>query len=39
MVGNGKVEGPSMRWLATFVMNRVPVASAQYLPMTNRSGL
>ncbi len=25
MVGNGKVEGPSMRWLAPFMMNRVPV--------------
>ncbi len=38
MVGNGKVEGPSMRWLAPFMMNRVPVPSAQYLPMTSRSG-
>lgn len=38
MVGNGNVEGPSIRWLAPFMMNRMPVPSAQYLPMTSRSG-
>lgn len=38
MVGKGKVEGPSMRWLAPFMMNRTPVPSAQNLPMTSFSG-
>lgn len=38
MVGKGKVEGPSMRWLAPFMRNRTPVPSAQNLPMTSFSG-
>ena len=38
MMGNGKVEGPSIRWLAPFMMNRTPVPSAQNLPMTSFSG-
>ncbi len=38
MIGNGKVDGPSMRWLAPFMMKRTPSPSAQNLPMTSRSG-
>lgn len=38
MVGNGNVEGPSIRWLAPFMMNRTPVPSAQNLPMISFSG-
>ena len=38
MVGRGKVEGPSMRWLAPFMRNRTPVPSAQNLPMISFSG-
>ncbi|CAM5455023.1 hypothetical protein SAVIM40S_02289 [Streptomyces avidinii] len=38
MMGKGNVEGPSMRWLAPFMMNRTPVPSAQNFPMTSRSG-
>lgn len=38
MVGKGKVEGPSIRWLAPFMMNRTPVSSAQNLQMTSFSG-
>ena len=38
MIGNGKVETPSIRWLAPFMMNVVPAAMAQNLPMLSRSG-
>lgn len=38
MVEKGKVDGPSMRWLAPFMMNRTPVAKAQNLPMISFSG-
>jgi hypothetical protein len=29
MIGKGNVEGPSMRWLAPFMMNRVPKTLAR----------
>lgn len=38
MVGKGKAEGPSMRWSAPFIRSRLPVPSAQNLPMTSFSG-
>jgi len=38
MIGNGKVETPSMRWFAQFMVNVTPAARAQNRPMTSRSG-
>ncbi len=38
MIGKGNVEGPSMRWLAPFMMNPTPSPSAQKRPMTSFSG-
>ncbi|WP_420867536.1 hypothetical protein [Amycolatopsis rubida] len=38
MIGNGTVDGPSIRWFAPFMMNRTPSPSAQYLPITSFSG-
>jgi len=35
-MGKGNVEGPSIRWLAPFIMNRTPVPSAQNFPDVDR---
>ncbi len=35
---NGNVDTPIVGWLAPAMRNRVPVAIAQYLPITSRSG-
>lgn len=38
MIGIGNVEGPSIRWLAPFMMNRTPSPMAQNFPMMSFSG-
>ena len=38
MIGNGNAEGPSIRWLAPFMINRTPSPMAQNFPMMSFSG-